>query len=83
MQKLLSKQTRALLRLRAYLAMQVSVVHAIALLNAHQSDLARAKKMEHLKLVCTSAIQASAPHRHGAAPERLHARHCAYWPITI
>lgn len=59
-QQLLSKQTTALWRLLAYISMQIPTVQAIALLNEHRADLAKAKKMEHLELVCTSIIQASA-----------------------
>eukprot|EP01083_Nonionella_stella_P211431 764500_1 len=59
-QQLLSKQTTALWRLLAYISMQLPTVHAISLLNEHQSDLAKCKKMEHLELVCTSIIQAAA-----------------------
>ena len=59
-QQLLSKQIPALWRLLAYISMQIPTVKAIALLNTHQADLAKAKKMSHLELVCTSVIQASA-----------------------
>ena len=53
------KQLPALWRLLAYISMEMSTLKAIKLLSAHRKDLAKAKNVDDLDLVCTSVIKAS------------------------